>query len=132
MKEPVSGYLESAYGAMSLLLGGGTGVVRVIRFKKKSISYNIDLIPADICVNATLIIARETSLLERGNCKVYNNVLSNVQKISASKMKILFTTLFNSHSKFFRRLFDGNMQYNTEEISIQTYDLVSDYQLREQ
>lgn len=91
IKDPVSGYLESLFGMMSLMIGVGTGIVRVIRLKREEISYNIDLIPADIVVNSTLIVAKETSTLKRGDCKIYNNVFSNVQKITGSE----FTTDLN-------------------------------------
>lgn len=40
-------------------------------------AYHCDLIPADIAVNSALIVARETSKLSKGDCRIYNNVTFN-------------------------------------------------------
>lgn len=43
-------------------------------------AYHCDLIPADIAVNSALIVARETSTLPKGECRIYNNVTFNSYK----------------------------------------------------
>jgi hypothetical protein len=81
---------------ISLFIGVGTGIVRVVRLKREEISYNIDLVPADIVVNSTLIVAKETSTLKTtGDCKIYNNVFSNVQKITGSEFNVLMRIYSN-------------------------------------
>lgn len=55
-------------------------------------AYHVDLIPADIAVNSSLIAARETSKLARGDCRIYNNVTFNAYKTTGCEF-IEFITL---------------------------------------
>lgn len=84
--DPVAGYIDSLFGVNSLFVGVGTGILRVFNLKREAMGYHVDLIPADIAVNSTLIVARETTKLPKGECRIYNNVTCNVYKTTGSKL----------------------------------------------
>jgi fatty acyl-CoA reductase len=55
MKEPLPGWVDSLNGPMGLLVGAGKGVIRSMLAKGEN---KAQLVPVDIAINATIVIAQ--------------------------------------------------------------------------
>lgn len=53
-KEPVCGWIDNMYGPTGIIVGVGSGLLRVLYAFKKNVA---ELVPADMCVNALLAAA---------------------------------------------------------------------------
>ena len=77
--EPFPGWVDNLNGPTGIIVGAGKGVIRTMHCNGH---YNADIIPVDIVVNETIIIAKErgeTSQLERP--MVYNLSVDEVSSV---------------------------------------------------
>ncbi|XP_049546654.1 fatty acyl-CoA reductase wat-like [Anopheles darlingi] len=54
-KDPITGWTDNFYGFNGVVVGAGTGVLRIFHIYDE---YKANIIPADIVINATLVAAR--------------------------------------------------------------------------
>ena len=60
--DPIQGYTDNVYGLSGVLVGAGTGVLRIFRINNKLKS---NIVPADYVINLILAISLHTMTLEK-------------------------------------------------------------------
>lgn len=84
--EPVEGWIDNFNGPVGMLVGGGKGVLRVIRLDTKIIS---DFIPVDVAIKAMIISAWKRGLqtiTRDSSVHVYNCCSADVKAVSTSEV----------------------------------------------
>lgn len=66
------------YGAIGIIAGVGTGIIRVLYVNKK---YNAEIVPVDMCVNALLATAWDASQNKYEEPPIYNYVTSETNPL---------------------------------------------------
>lgn len=79
LKEPVPGWIDNMYGPTGIVVGVGTGLLRVL-YAKETIQANI--VPVDMCVNSMLAAAWDVSTQTYDEPPVYNYVTSRTNPIT--------------------------------------------------
>lgn len=75
---PVQGWIDNMYGAIGVIVGVGTGIIRVLYVNK---NYNAEVVPVDMCVNSLLATAWDTSKNSYQEPQIYNYVTSETNKL---------------------------------------------------
>ncbi|KAL0858722.1 hypothetical protein ABMA27_011199 [Loxostege sticticalis] len=68
-KEPMPGWVDNLNGPTGLLVGAGKGVIRTMHCNE---SYNADIVPVDMVVNACILLAYNTGLEKPKEVQVCN------------------------------------------------------------
>ncbi|XP_020291111.1 fatty acyl-CoA reductase 1-like [Pseudomyrmex gracilis] len=86
VEEPVQGWIDNFNGPIGMLLGGGTGLLRVIYADSSIIS---DYIPVDLVIKAMLIVLWKRgiqSISEDNSLHIYNSSVNNHKSVSLEEM----------------------------------------------
>ncbi|CAF4887644.1 unnamed protein product [Pieris macdunnoughi] len=79
LKEPIPGWVDNMNGPTGLLVGAGKGVIRTMHCND---SYQADVMPVDMAVNACLVLAYLTALDRPKEVRVCNVTQSGVNPIT--------------------------------------------------
>ncbi|XP_055598948.1 fatty acyl-CoA reductase 1-like [Uranotaenia lowii] len=76
-REPIPGWIDNFSGPTSLLIGGCTGVLRVIWLK---LDKHINCIPADVCIKSFIIAAwKRANCSSKHSLDVYNCAVDHIK-----------------------------------------------------
>lgn len=78
-KEPMPGWVDNLNGPTGLLVGAGKGVIRTMHCND---SYQADVVPVDIAVNACIILSYITAIEKSKDIKIYNITQSGVNSLT--------------------------------------------------
>lgn len=73
LKEPVPGWIDNMYGPTGIVIGVGTGLLRVLYAKEANLA---NIVPVDMCVNSLLAAAWDVAVQSYDEPPVYNYVTS--------------------------------------------------------
>lgn len=79
LKEPVPGWIDNMYGPTGIVIGVGTGLLRVLHAKE---AIRANIVPADMCVNSLLATAWDVAEQRYDEPPVYNFVTSEHNPIT--------------------------------------------------
>ncbi|XP_020298581.1 fatty acyl-CoA reductase 1-like [Pseudomyrmex gracilis] len=86
ISDPIPGWLDNFNGPMGLLVGGGTGILRVVHLDANVFS---DFIPIDIVIKVMIIAAWKRGMKntsEDNSLHIYNCFINNTKSISLRKL----------------------------------------------
>lgn len=72
-KEPVCGWIDNMYGPTGIIVGVGSGLLRVLHAHEDNVA---ELVPVDMCVNSLLAAAWDVAEQQYDEPPVYNFVAS--------------------------------------------------------
>ncbi|CAK9805522.1 Putative fatty acyl-CoA reductase CG5065 [Anthophora quadrimaculata] len=86
IEDPVSGWLDNFNGPVGMLIGGGKGILRIMRLKGDTAS---DFIPVDLAIKVMITATWKRGLQtikEDPNVHVYNGSSNQIQRIVQKEM----------------------------------------------